>query len=132
MAHETEGLQLSEETVRKGVLKVFQDPSVGEYLIAEHTLPSLLTVPAGCLLLQKEWSDWRNGVVEWMHSVYVVRDERRKGFFTWMHKVACARARTRGSLGLRLYVDKNNSSAQRIYERLGLTNNHYELFEELF
>jgi ribosomal protein S18 acetylase RimI-like enzyme len=35
-------------------------------------------------------------------------------------------------LGLRLYVEKNNSAAQRAYEHLGMTNNHYDLFEDLF
>jgi dihydrofolate reductase len=132
MALESENLRLSEKILRAGVLQVIQDPSKGEYLIAERISHSQQSTPVGCLLLQKEWSDWRNGVIEWMHSVYVVPEERRKGIFRWMYAVACARARTRGSLGLRLYVEKNNSAAQRAYEHLGMTNNHYDLFEDLF
>jgi len=32
---------------------------------------------------------------------------------------------------VRLYVDKRNAAAQRVYERLGMTREHYDLFEWL-
>ena len=31
--------------------------------------------------------------------------------------------------GIRLYVDKRNAAARAVYERLGMTREHYELFE---
>ncbi|NBX17414.1 MAG: GNAT family N-acetyltransferase [Proteobacteria bacterium] len=132
MAAETEELKLSQDVVSKGVERVFQDPSKGEYLIAERIKLTGERVPAGCLLLQKEWSDWRNGVIEWMHSVYVVPDERRSGVFSWMYKVAGARVRSRGTLGLRLYVDRNNTPARDAYRIAGMHASHYDLFEDLF
>ena len=33
--------------------------------------------------------------------------------------------------GLRLYVDKTNTSAQEVYTRLGMSKEHYELYEWL-
>jgi hypothetical protein len=34
-------------------------------------------------------------------------------------------------MGLRLYVDKHNKSAQEVYEKLGMNKDHYELYEWL-
>ena len=34
-------------------------------------------------------------------------------------------------VGLRLYVDRQNKSAQKIYEKLGMSRDHYELYEWL-
>lgn len=31
--------------------------------------------------------------------------------------------------GIRLYVDKTNDIAQKVYKRLGMENHHYEMFE---
>lgn len=132
MAAESENLNLRPDVVAAGVAHVLANPAVGEYLIAEQTDSAGNCEAAGCLLLQKEWSDWRNGNVEWMHSVFVEKQFRRHGLFRWMHAVATARGRTRGSLGLRLYVDRNNQAAQIVYTKLGMRNDHYELFEELF
>jgi ribosomal protein S18 acetylase RimI-like enzyme len=32
-------------------------------------------------------------------------------------------------LGLRLYVDKRNARAQKVYESLGMNGQHYQVFE---
>ncbi|MEN9809825.1 MAG: hypothetical protein RLZZ488_1392 [Pseudomonadota bacterium] len=132
MAAESENLNLRPDVVAAGVTYILANPSIGEYLIAEQTDLAGNCQPAGCLLLQKEWSDWRNGNVEWIHSVFVEKHFRGNGIFRWMYAVATARARTRGSLGLRLYVDKTNLAAQTVYTKLGMRNDHYELFEDLF
>jgi ribosomal protein S18 acetylase RimI-like enzyme len=33
--------------------------------------------------------------------------------------------------GLRLYVDKSNANAQKVYEALGMSGEHYHLYEWL-
>ena len=33
--------------------------------------------------------------------------------------------------GIRLYVDKTNSKAQKVYEACGMPNEHYSLYEWL-
>ena len=76
MAKETEGIELDEPTVRLGVQAVFDDPAKGGYYVAEaggEIAGSLLTIP--------EWSDWRNGTVLWIHSLYVRPEFRRRGVF---------------------------------------------------
>jgi GNAT superfamily N-acetyltransferase len=125
MALESEGLRLNFETCTQGVNAVFKNPHYGTYYIAEddrEVIASLLIVP--------EWSDWRNGVVWWIHSVYVIPSARRIGVFSDFYKFiqlqgqSCANIR-----GLRLYVDKGNKSAQMVYKKLGMSNQHYDLYE---
>ncbi len=79
-----------------------------------------------------EWSDWRNGTILWIHSLYVVPEVRRKGVFTKLYQYL--KQRVEGSdelMGLRLYVDKNNTGAQKVYENLGMNKDHYVMYEWL-
>ncbi|MCU0644010.1 MAG: GNAT family N-acetyltransferase [bacterium] len=128
MANETENLQLIPEEVVTGVSFIFEHPDRGFYIIAKNDE----TDPVGCLLILKEWSDWRNGDVWWIHSVYVASDYRKHGIFRLMFDYAEGLARKSQVRGLRLYVDKSNSNAQRVYEKLGMNKEHYELFEKMF
>lgn len=127
LAFETEALHLDPEIVYKGVTAVFEDPSKGEYWLAEYegqVIGGLLTVP--------EWSDWRNGTVLWIHSVYVIESMRRKGVFRALYSHLKQRVEASDALrGLRLYVEKNNTRAQSTYNALGMTDEHYSLYEWL-
>jgi ribosomal protein S18 acetylase RimI-like enzyme len=127
MAFETETLKLDHATVIKGVSAVFDDPSKGKYWIAEsdgHVVGCLLTIP--------EWSDWRNGTVLWIHSVYVLEKFRQLGIFKKLYLHLKEMVEESSELrGLRLYVDKSNLKAQRVYESLGMSGEHYHLFEWL-
>jgi len=125
MARETEGMELDPETVGRGVAAVFADRGRGEYVIAEAGGQLL-----GCLLVTPEWSDWRNGTVLWIHSVYVVPEHRGRGVYRALWEHLRARVQAASDLrGIRLYVDKRNTAAQRVYTRLGMTREHYDLFE---
>lgn len=128
MARETEDLELDPAVVKAGVEALFAEPSKGAYWVAETPGQGLV----GCLLTVPEWSDWRNGEVLWIHSVYVVPAARGRGVYRrlYSHLVATVRADP-GLRGLRLYVDKRNTSAQRAYERLGMQRDHYHLYEWL-
>ena len=127
MAMETEGISLDPETVGRGVRAVFEDPSKGEYWVAEEkgrTVGVLLTVP--------EWSDWRNGTVLWIHSLYVVPEFRGRGVFRRLYDTLRRKVRESEDLkGLRLYVDRRNAAAQAVYEKLGMNRDHYFLYEWL-
>ena len=66
LARETEDVRLDRATVTLGVRAVIEDPAKGRYWLAEED-----GEVAGCLLTLPEWSDWRNGTVLWIHSLYV-------------------------------------------------------------
>ena len=124
MAWETENLHLPTETVTRGVEAVFEDGSKGEYWVAESE-----GKVAASLLITFEWSDWRNTFVWWFQSVYVLPGHRRTGIFRSMYAYIKNEADKQGVAGLRLYVEINNSAAQKTYGSLGMTNNHYTMFE---
>lgn len=125
MALETEDLRLDPATVRRGVRAVLADPAKGAYWIAQRAGEVV-----GCLLTVPEWSDWRDGTVLWIHSVYVVPAARRAGVFRTLYSHLRRRVEQSPALmGLRLYVDHENSRAQRVYRTLGMDGEHYRLFE---
>lgn len=128
MAKETENLELNLEKVVKGVTYIFNNPSRGFYVIAKKDAQT----PVGCLLILKEWSDWRNGDVWWIHSVYVIPTFRKYGIFRMMFENVEKLARSSGVRGLRLFVDKTNEKAQAIYQKMGMSKDHYELYEKMF
>jgi RimJ/RimL family protein N-acetyltransferase len=127
MARETEDLELDRPTVSRGVAAVLSDPAKGAYWIAAREGRI-----AGSLLTTFEWSDWRNGTVLWIQSVYVLPEERGRGVYRALYERVKARVLESPDLkGIRLYVDRRNTAAQRVYERLGMSREHYETFEWL-
>ncbi len=125
MAKETEDYDLDRDTVSKGVRHLFELPVKGQYWVAEEsgkTIASTLTIP--------EWSDWRNGTVIWIHSVYVIKEFRGKGVFKTLYNYLKEIVEQDETLmGLRLYVEKENTNAQKVYEKLGMNADHYLLYE---
>jgi ribosomal protein S18 acetylase RimI-like enzyme len=127
MAFETENLHLDPEIVNLGVASVFDDPSKGKYWVAE-----VQGQVVGCLLTIPEWSDWRNGTVLWIHSLYVLPEFRKSGVFKSLYShLKKMVEESREFRGLRLFVDKRNHAAQQVYEALGMSKEHYELYEWL-
>lgn len=126
MALETEGKSLCPETISRGVRALIEDPSKGFYLVAERE-----GTVVGCLLVTKEWSDWRNGDFWWIQSVYVTSENRRQGIYRDMYRVVKQMAKADGNVcGFRLYVEMENRAAQQTYERLGMQETHYKMYEE--
>lgn len=136
MAQETEGKTLQPDTVRAGIEAGLADPAKARYFIAMHDAlagADTIGVPAGTLMLTREWSDWRNGNWWWIQSVYVMPEFRRHGVFAALYRHVEARARaTPDVVGLRLYVERDNAGAQAVYERLGMRDAGYRILEALF
>jgi L-amino acid N-acyltransferase YncA len=127
MAYETEGLRLDKTVVTKGVRGVFQKTNRGTYWVAEEK-EKILAV----FLAVTEWSDWRNATVLWIHSLYVIPEARKKGVFSKLYRNLKTQVENSPEFaGLRLYVDKQNKPAQKVYEKLGMNKHHYELYEWL-
>jgi GNAT superfamily N-acetyltransferase len=76
MALETENRPLDLATVQAGVAQLMARPELGFYVVAE-----VAGEPVACLLVTREWSDWRNGLFWWIQSVYVHPHHRRQGLF---------------------------------------------------
>jgi GNAT superfamily N-acetyltransferase len=125
MAKETENLELERNIVEKGVEAVFNDSGKGLYFVAEEN-----NIVVASLMITYEWSDWRNGLVYWIQSVYVVDNYRKKGVFRLMYEHIKTKVSQDESLrGIRLYVDKTNTKAINVYNRIGMNGEHYQLFE---
>jgi GNAT superfamily N-acetyltransferase len=125
VAEESEGLHLEAACVQAGATAVLKDRAKGVYYVAE-TAGTI----AGQLMITCEWSDWRNGHIWWIQSVYVKPEFRGMGVFGALFNHVRALARTRRDVrSLRLYVHAENSRARRAYERLGMSRTRYEIFE---
>jgi GNAT superfamily N-acetyltransferase len=125
LAEESEGLRLDPPTVYAGVLALLKDPAKGIYYLADVD-----GVLAGQLMITYEWSDWRNGSLWWIQSVYVKREFRGQGVFRRLFEHVKALAQARKQVpALRLYVHAENARAHRSYQKLGMSRTQYEIFE---
>jgi len=127
MAFETEHKKLIPEVILTGVKTMIANPSHGFYLVAEKKGEI-----AGSLMITTEWSDWRNGVVWWVQSVYVRDEYRRQGIYRGLYEEVKSLSSSDESVcGYRLYVEKDNVRAQKTYESLGMIETDYLMYEEL-
>ncbi|MCY3693432.1 MAG: GNAT family N-acetyltransferase [Chloroflexota bacterium] len=128
MALESEDVELDPDVLTPGVEAALADPGRAFYLLSE-----LDGEPAGQLMVTYEWSDWRNGWIWWIQSVYVEPAHRRKGVYRGLYRrleeLAAAEDNVRG---IRLYVMRENLGAKRTYESLGMHHSEYDLYETEF
>lgn len=123
LAWESEHKRLDEAVLRAGVRAAFTDPAKGFYVVAE--LDGELVGQSGVTF---EWSDWRNGWYWWVQSVYVRPDARRKGVFSALYRHIEAEAMADSTvIGIRMYVERENTRAQATYRALGLAEEGYFL-----
>jgi len=125
LAAETEDLRLEPDRIEPGVAAVLKDPAKGIYYVAE-----MAGEIVGQVMITYEWSDWRNGMMWWLQSVYVLPQSRQQGVFRllFQHVESLARGRT-DVCALRLYMHADNTRARQSYERLGMKHTKYEVFE---
>ncbi|MFM7180106.1 MAG: N-acetyltransferase family protein [Verrucomicrobiales bacterium] len=128
LCRETEDRDLDRDIVLKGVERFLSEPARGRYLVA---------VIDGEVVGQSahtfEWSDWRNGEIWWIQSVYVHARFRGQGVFRalFSHIKELGEAAP-DCCGIRLYMERENETARHSYQRLGFSETGYEVFELLF
>jgi ribosomal protein S18 acetylase RimI-like enzyme len=127
MAAETERLRLDRPTLLAGVRAALADANKARYFVADAGGRVV-----GQLMLTREWSDWRNGDIWWLQSVYVAPEFRERGVFKALYRHVAQLARAERAVGLRLYVEKENGAAQKTYASLGMMKTHYLVMEEMF
>ncbi|NIQ03891.1 MAG: GNAT family N-acetyltransferase [Nitrospinaceae bacterium] len=126
LARETEGVRLDPDTVRRGIHQALEDSRLGRYFVAETE-----GTVVGQLLITYEWSDWRNGQIWWMQSVFVDPAYRRRGVFRALYEHVRVRARADSAVrALRLYVKEDNHRGQNTYRSLGMGLSGYVVYEE--
>lgn len=121
LAAESEGKNLEPARIEAGVKAVLADDRKGRYFVAVSNGEII-----GQMMHTWEWSDWRNGNIWWLQSVYVRPESRRHGVFKaiYQHLMRLAESDT-NVVGLRLYVENDNERAKQTYEQLGMHNAHY-------
>ncbi len=125
LAQESEGKTLDPAVLAAGVAACLADPCKARYFLAEED-----GVVLGQIMLTTEWSDWRNGWVWWIQSVYVRQEARRRGVFRALFRHVHEAARADPEVvGLRLYVERDNHAAQQTYQRLGMEVTGYLVLE---
>lgn len=126
LAEETEHKSLDRATVSAGVLKGMQLGDEVQYYVAEDG-----TGVIGQIMLTREWSDWRNGWMIWLQSVYVAPARRGAGVFRMLFDRAIELTRLRcDAVGVRLYVEYENTTAIKTYQRLGFHDSGYCVMEK--
>lgn len=127
LALETENLVLDPAVLTPGVAAVLADSNRGRYFVADEAGDVI-----GQIMITYEWSDWRNGWIWWIQSVYVRADRRKSNVFRSILEFIEKAARTEGNVvALRLYVEKENQAAQATYDRLGFEKIHFHLMQKL-
>jgi GNAT superfamily N-acetyltransferase len=125
LASETENLTLDPAVLGPGVAAVLADQALGRYFVADEAGDVI-----GQLMITYEWSDWRNGWIWWIQSVYVRADRRQSNVFRSIFQFAVDQARAEGNVvAMRLYVEQKNRPAQETYKRLGFDEMHFYLFQ---
>ena len=125
LAAESEQTDLDPNIVRRGVERgSLHFPEV-RYFVAE-THGRIV----GQMMMTREWSDWRDGWLLWLQSVYVDPDFRRQGVFRRLLNHSLAEcAKTMKVAGVRLYVEKDNVAATSTYLRSGFKDSGYRVME---
>ena len=126
LAEESEGKKLDEAVLSKGVQRALASPEMCRYFMAEVS-----GEVAGQTMITFELTDWRDGVLWWLQSVYVRPEFRKLGVFKALFRhIATLAKETPDVRGLRLYVEQGNSRAQKVYEQMGMQPGGYLVYEQ--
>ncbi|MDG2127669.1 MAG: GNAT family N-acetyltransferase [Fuerstiella sp.] len=125
LAAETEDKPLDFHTVRSGVTRGLSVGDEVRYFVAERG-----ETIVGQLMLTREWSDWRDGWIVWLQSVYVLAEYRGQGVFRQLLDHVRSSVHTDADVAcLRLYVEEDNDAAKSTYNRLGFRDTGYDVME---
>lgn len=129
LAAETESRPLDRAIVTNGVRRGLEAGDEVQYWVAECNQDAAFRIVAQ-LMLTREWSDWRDGWMVWLQSVYVLPEFRGQNVFTQLFAAAASSIRMNpDNVGIRLYVERENSAAQAAYRKLGFSDPGYGVLE---
>ena len=129
IAKETEDLDLDPGVIHAGCEAAVVGGKALYFIASPSDAPD---TPAACCMVTLEWSDWTNAEIWWFQSVYTHPSFRNQGAFRALFAEVESAAKAAGASGLRLYADHRNERAHEVYRKLGMSDDHYRVFEKMF
>jgi GNAT superfamily N-acetyltransferase len=130
LAEETEGKALDPDVLDRGVARALADSDRLRYWVVEKADDGKVVAQTA---VSREWSDWRDGWLWWLQSVYVVAEHRGRGLFRALYRhIREQAAADPDVIGIRLYVEQGNRRAQQAYQALGFKPGGYSVLEDLW
>ena len=124
MAKETEHVTLDSHIAYDAAVNLITDPTKGFYLVAKQYGNII-----GQLMITYEWSDWRNTMIWWIQSVYILKSHRKQGIYTKLYSQVRTLAKKKDISLIRLYVHNKNHLAMKTYQALGMKQTSYIMYE---
>lgn len=118
MAYETDGKVLDPEQVMKSLNKLLLHQEYGHYIVIIDKFKNKF---CGINLVTLEHNINLNSTVLWLQSVYVIEEYRMKGLFRrLMYKIQDDVLETKSAKKIiKLYMDKDNERAEKVYLKFG-------------
>ena len=131
MCLETENKHLDKSEVKIAIERLIKTPKLGCYFVAYDDNDADKKM-IGSTMITFEMSPVFGGLIHWIQSVYVVPEARKKGVFRSLYNTVVEAAKANPEVKcVRLYVEKENLSAQSVYEKLGMSKMDTYDFDEI-
>jgi GNAT superfamily N-acetyltransferase len=112
------------DTLREAFEFALRNPEEYRFAFAERDRQII-----GMAALHRSYTSWHGRACGTVEDVYVVEEARREGAATALFEFLHAEARRRGYWSLSLDVLESNESARAFYERFGMKNSGYLVYE---
>jgi GNAT superfamily N-acetyltransferase len=120
-AQEAEEIDLSPESVRRGLLAALKNDTLGIYWILTKENDEVI----GNVSAIKEWSNWNGGYYWWIQSLFIQPEFRGAGLRQRLIDTVKEEAQREGGLELRFYAHSTNIRAIRAYKKSGFSGSDY-------
>lgn len=125
LAIETENRPLDLTVLRSSMKHILEDERKGVYWFACDG-----DKVVGQIMYVFEWSTWRDKNFMWLTDLYVLPEYRKQGVFKLLSQHMMNFYRENPDIiGLRFYVDKENTGVVPLYHRIGWKESNYDLWE---
>jgi len=122
-AEEAEGSIKNIKRLELGIRTALEDHSIAIYWV----LADEADKPIGSISALREWSDWNAAYYWWIQSMYIIPEQRGKGYAPLLLGAVATEMEYQQGLELRLYVHERNTKAIKAYEKAGFAKSPYKI-----
>jgi GNAT superfamily N-acetyltransferase len=122
-AKEAEGIELSPENVRRGILAALENDSLGRFWVLTRANEEAV----GNVSVIREWSNWNGGYYWWIQSLFILPEFRGARLMQNLIDAVKDAAHRGGAIDLRLYVHGKNERAIKAYHKSGFSESVYRI-----